>query len=292
MKSFTLLTILLISSNLLKAQEDYKKIALDNAKAMIEAMNENDYVRYADFLTPEQYPFEDKTLYYETWKGALNHNTRIVSNLKLERFGFFDNTQQAFFSCKFGDRKSSFFGISTDAGKSWYFTQFIGKFNYDQIRTIMMSQLDSSFTDLDPNYTQRISFNIGELIHPFEYEDINGNYLKSEQLKGKVIVLNFWSTSCAPCIKEIPDLNKLVDKMDKKNVVFIAPVFNSSKNEVLNSFLAKHPFSYKIVTLNSDDYNISALPTHIIIDKNQKVIGKFIGSSTENLKNIELLIEQ
>ena len=292
MKSFTLLTILLISSNLLKAQEGYKKIALSNAKAMIEAMNEKEYVRYADFLTPEQYPFEDKTFFYETWKGALKNVSDIGSNVKLERFGVFDSTQQAYFSCKYGDRNASFFGISADTGKSWYFTQLIGVFNYDQIKKMMMPQLDSSFTDLDPNYTKKISYNIGELIKPFDYEDIDGNYLKSEQLEGKAIVLNFWSTSCGPCIKEMPFLNKLVDKMKDKNIVFIALAYNSTKNELVNDFLPKHPFLYQIVPVTAEDYNIWALPTHIIIDKNQKVIGKYEGGSDENLMKIESLLNE
>lgn len=292
MKSFTLLTILLISSNLLKAQEEYKKIALDNAKAMIEAMNEKEYVRYADFLTPEQYPFEDRTFFYETWKSALKNDTRIGSNIQLERFGVFDSTQQAFFRCKYGDNNASFFGISADTGKSWYFTQLIREFNYDQIRTMMMPQLDSSFKDLDPNYTQRISYNIGELIKPFEYEDIHGNYLKSEQLEGKVIVLNFWQTTCSPCIKEMPLLNKLVDKMKDKNIVFIAPVTNSTKSELVNSFLPEHPFLYQIVPVKAEDYNIWAFPTHIVIDRNQRIIEKYVGGSDENLIKMESLLNE
>jgi thiol-disulfide isomerase/thioredoxin len=289
MKSLTQLTILLIFSNFLNAQEEFKKIAFSNAKAMIEAYNEHDYIKVGDFLTPEQYPYEDKTKLYESLKKALEHDTRVITDLKLERFGIFNDTQQAYFSIKSGGRNASFFGISSYEGINWFFTQIIGRFNYEQIKKMMMPQLDSSFADLDPNYKNRISYNEGEAIPPFAFEDINGNKFDSEELQGKVIVLNFWSTTCGPCIKEMPHLNKLVDKMKDKDIVFIAPAFHSSKIE-LNSFLSKHPFSYNIVALNADDYNIWALPTHIIIDRNQKVIGKYVGSSDENLMEIESIL--
>lgn len=290
MKSLTLLTILLIFSNFLKAQEEYKEIALSNAKAMIEAFNEKDHVKAADFLTPEQYPFEDKAKLYNRMEKFLKNDTRIISELKLERFGIYKGTQQAYFTIKSGNRNFSFLGISQDNGGSWFFTQFIGKFNYELIKKMMMPQLDSSFADLDINYNNKISYNEGELIPQFIFEDINGNKFDSEELRGKVIVLNFWSTTCGPCIKEMPHLNKLVDKMKNKDIVFIAPAFHSSKNE-LNNFLSEHPFAYNIVTLNADDYNIWALPTHIIIDRNQKVIGKYVGGSNENLIKIESLLK-
>lgn len=289
MRLLALLTIFMGLTNFLKAQEEFKEIALSKAKTMIGAYNSKDYVRFADFQTPEQYPFEDKTMLYNTWKSVMQAETRNISNFEIKRFGIYDSTQQAYFTMKFGDNNSSFFGISSNNGENWFFTQFIGKFNFEQIKKMMMHQLDLSFADLDPGYGKRMYYKEGEQILPFEYEDINGNLLKSELLKGKVIVLNFWSTTCGPCIKEMPHLNKLVEKMKDKDIVFIAPAFYSSINN-LNSFLQKHPFAYNIIALNADDYNILELPTHIIIDRNQKVIGKYVGSSDENLMKIESIL--
>lgn len=290
MKHITFFIILLILSNLLIAQEKYQEIALSHAKAMIKALNEKDNVGFADYLTPEQYPFADKTKFYETWAKMLKNDNRICSDIHLERFGIFDSTQQAYFSCKFGDNNTSFFGLSVDSGKNWHFTQFIRQFNYEQIKKMMMHQLDSSFADLDPAYDKRISYKIGELISPFKYENINGGFLKSELLKDKIIVLNFWSTSCAPCIKEMPQLNKLVEKMKDKDVVFIALASNENKQDLINSFLPKHKFLYQIVPIEGDDYNINVLPTHIIIGRDQKVIGEYVGGNDENIMKIESLL--
>ncbi len=292
MRHIASLIILLAFSNLLIGQENFEEVALSHAKAMTKALNEKNYVGFADYLTPEQYPFEDKTKLYETWEKVLSNDSSICSNITLERFGIFDNTQQAYFSCKYGDNNTSFLGISVDTGKSWHFTQLIREFNYEQIKKMMIHHLDSSFANLDPNYNKRIFYKIGEQISPFEYEDINGNLLKSESLKGKIIVLNFWNTSCAPCIKEMPQLNKLVEKMKDKNIVFIALASNDNTQSLKNNFLTKHEFLYQIVTIKGDDYQISALPTHIIIDRDQKVVDRFTGASEENLMKLELLLDE
>lgn len=291
MRQIALLIILVTLSNVLTGQEQFEDLALSHARAMAKALNEKNYVGFADYLTPE-YPFKDKTKFYETWEKVLKNDTRICSDVKLERFGHFDSTQQAYFICKYGENNTSFLGISADSGKNWRFTQFIRVFNYEQIKKRMIPKLDSSFADLDPSFGKRISYKTGEKILPFEYKDINGNLLVSESLKGKIIVLNFWSTSCAPCIKEMPQLNKLVEKMKYKDVIFIGLASNTNKQKLQNSFLSKHEFRYQIVTIKGDDYQISALPTHIIIDRDQKVVGEFIGASEENLMKIESLLNE
>ncbi len=291
MKQIAVLTILTILSNVLNAQEDFEKVAISHAKAMAKALNEKNYVGFANYLTPE-YPFEDKTNFYKTLEKVLKNDTRTCSDVQLERFGCFDSTQQAYFSCKYGNDIAPFLGISTDSGKTWRFTQFIRDFNYQFIKKRMIPQLDSSFANLDPNYDKRISYKKGEKISPFEYEDINGNKLKSELLKGKVIVLNFWSTSCAPCIKEMPQLNKLVKKMRNKNVVFIGLASNTNKQILQDSFLPKHEFLYQIVIIKGNDYEVTTLPTHIIIDRDQKVVEELAGASEKNLMKIESLLTE
>ena len=145
---------------------------------------------------------------------------------------------------------------------------------------------------VDPKYGKRIDYKIGENITPFDYTDIFGNKISSELLKGKVIVLNFWSPSCGPCIKEIPDLNKLVDKLKNKEVVFIGPAIYTTKENVIKNFLPQHPFKYKIVLINQDDYAITSFPTNIIIDQNHKVIEKISGYLPENIELLEKKINE
>ena len=46
----------------------------------------------------------------------------------------------------------------------------------------------------------------------FELRTIKGDIVKLSDLKGKVILLNFWGTWCGPCLQEIPDFNRLYSK--------------------------------------------------------------------------------
>jgi len=104
----------------------------------------------------------------------------------------------------------------------------------------------------------------------FGLESLEGRKIELSELKGKVVVLNFWGTGCAPCKVEIPQLNKLVDEYKDKNVVFLA--ISSDSPEVLRKFLKKRPFSYQIMIDKGGKafkaYNkIEAIPVHFIIDK-------------------------
>lgn len=102
----------------------------------------------------------------------------------------------------------------------------------------------------------------------FMFEDISGNKLKKKDLVGKVIVINFWFTSCQPCISEMPLLNNLVAAYKDTNVVFIAPAISSK--ESIERFLTKYKFDYQIVP-DQDAYagrlRVENFPTHIIVDK-------------------------
>ena len=59
------------------------------------------------------------------------------------------------------------------------------------------------------------SKNISKELPPFQIADIDGNKYNQESLRGKVVVFNFWGIQCAPCKKEIPQLNLTLIKTPK-----------------------------------------------------------------------------
>jgi thiol-disulfide isomerase/thioredoxin len=107
----------------------------------------------------------------------------------------------------------------------------------------------------------------------FNVYDIYGNKFTDEDLKGKVIVMNFWFTGCKPCVKEIPELNKLVEHFKAEDVVFLSFARNS-RNEV-EGFLKKKEFNYAPIIADKDIlalYSVNVFPTNLIIDKNSQVV--------------------
>jgi peroxiredoxin len=102
----------------------------------------------------------------------------------------------------------------------------------------------------------------------FELKDLRGKQWSLKALRGKIVVLNFWFTSCIPCIGEMPELNKLTKIYHANNVVFLGLTFNNT--EQINLFLKKRSFDYVLLPGShevDEKYKISSWPTSIIIDK-------------------------
>lgn len=79
----------------------------------------------------------------------------------------------------------------------------------------------------------------------FEASDMRGATVSLEGLRGKVVVLNFWSTHCVICHSEIPKLNQMVKGYKGKGVVFLAvTVENPNKVE---TYLKETPFDFGII---------------------------------------------
>jgi len=126
----------------------------------------------------------------------------------------------------------------------------------------------------------------GEKALDFIVTDLKGKTIKLSELKGKVVVLNFWFTKCGPCVVEMPKLNELVKDYKNTNVVFLAITFN--KKGVVENFLDETVFNYTIAA-NANDvitmYGVQSYPTSIIINKKGVIVFKEIGYRT-NIKNV------
>ena len=118
-------------------------------------------------------------------------------------------------------------------------------------------------------------------IEPFTLITENGieeNFFNTNE---KVILLNFWATWCPPCIKEIPDLQKLKKEFGSELEVFFISV-DSNFEKVVPKFLKKNKFS-KLKVFNdqkliiSNKLKIKIMPTTIIINKEFKEIYRVVG---------------
>lgn len=138
---------------------------------------------------------------------------------------------------------------------------------------------------------------IGKKVPDFSMTDLDGNIISLKELKGKVVVLNFWFTSCKPCIEEIPELNKVHQQYaSDKEVVFASVTFNKAGE--VKQFLEKHPIQYPVVADAKnicDIFEVRGFPTNIVIDRDGNYldltsggfsgIGKHIGNTIEKALN-------
>lgn len=124
----------------------------------------------------------------------------------------------------------------------------------------------------------KLQESIGQPFAKFSLVDYDGKEVSSNDLKGKITVINFWFKECKPCIMEMPELNKLVrDYKDNANVQFLG--FSTTAKDRLPSFFEKHSFEYRIIP-DSDIYaianGITSYPTNIVLDQDGNI--RFIRS--------------
>ena len=116
----------------------------------------------------------------------------------------------------------------------------------------------------------------------FSLPNLKGEYENTDNYKGSYILINFWATWCAPCVKEIPSLNNLYNKFkDKKKFKMIAINIGQSKEVVKKFLLDKSlPVEFTILLdekMDLSDWNVQAIPTTFLVDKKGKIIYKVEG---------------
>ncbi|HMJ48728.1 MAG TPA: redoxin domain-containing protein [Ferruginibacter sp.] len=143
-------------------------------------------------------------------------------------------------------------------------------------------KVDSLYFEL---VKERDSCLVGTSAPNFKVTTIDNQEFELSKLKGRVVVLNFWFTRCQPCIKEMPELNRLVTHYTGKKVTFIS--FAPEDSITLKTFFITHPFNFAIVPksekVRSEEFKLfSAWPYSIIIDREGKIFKMWAGA-TENI---------
>lgn len=118
------------------------------------------------------------------------------------------------------------------------------------------------------------------------------DYSKKVEIKtNKITILDFWYTSCMPCIKAIPHLNKIKEKYGNQiQIIGINDKENKpSQKDKIEAFLKRTPIDYKILLVDEipKEYNIRAYPTLYIIGKDNKVKYSRTGNSDNLFQELD-----
>jgi peroxiredoxin len=115
------------------------------------------------------------------------------------------------------------------------------------------------------------------------FTDLKGNKFSLAQLKGNVVMVNFWATSCTTCVAEMPDMIKAYEQFHSEGLEFIAVAMSyDPPNYVINfTETRKLPFP---VTLDFDGKlaqafgDVKLTPTTFVINKQGNIIKKYVGA--------------
>ncbi|MEE4218862.1 MAG: TlpA disulfide reductase family protein [Xanthomonadales bacterium] len=126
----------------------------------------------------------------------------------------------------------------------------------------------------------------------FSLERLGGGEVALSDYRGDWVVVNYWATWCAPCVKEMPELSELHSERD--GLVVLGLAFEDVDDADFFEFLETSPVSYPILKI--DVYNPpepfgapKVLPTTIILDPEGKAVKAFLGPVTR--EDIESYID-
>ena len=151
---------------------------------------------------------------------------------------------------------------------------------------IKSASIDGSMVTLikDKSVEERGGNEVGMRAINFESESIFGEKIVLEELRGNIVLLDFWGTWCAPCREEIPKLKSIYEQYKNKNFKLIG--IANDKLEALNKFVKENNIEWSQIIQENDksiisDYNVVAYPTTFLIDEEGKILTK--GHSTNGL---------
>ena len=141
-----------------------------------------------------------------------------------------------------------------------------------------------------------LDLSVGKAAPEVHALNLAGKKVKLSDLKGKVVVLDFWATWCGPCKAMIPHTRALVKKMDGKPFVFVS-ISADEKKSTLETFLKKTPMPWTHWHNGTvgivDDWDIEAFPTIFILDAKGIIRAKIEGADNKAIEEeVEKLLKE
>ena len=130
----------------------------------------------------------------------------------------------------------------------------------------------------------------------FNLEDQHGNFLKMSDLRGKVVIVNFWATWCPPCRKEMPSMQRAWEILKHEDIMLLAINVGEDSDQIF-AFTAEYPVEFPLI-MDTDssvvrEWKVRGLPTTFIVNPAGKIVYQAIGDrdwdSVEILQQIRKL---
>ena len=119
----------------------------------------------------------------------------------------------------------------------------------------------------------------------FTLKALNDSSYTLSELRGKVVLLNFWATWCGPCRMEIPDFNEIYDEYGSENIEILS-ISISDTRKALENFIKVYPMHYPVLygkqreldKIMRDYGGVYAVPTSVLIGRKGDVLKTYPGA--------------
>jgi thiol-disulfide isomerase/thioredoxin len=134
-----------------------------------------------------------------------------------------------------------------------------------------------------------------DTVAPFNLPNVAGGFMSTEDLNGKVTVVDVWATWCGPCTKEIPMYNQLYDAFAGQDVAFVGIAFESPLRDI-QAKVRQLGIKYPVLKGNDKALNafgrVEGFPTTVVLTKEGKIYKRYRGTSPDKAKRIKQDIQQ
>jgi thiol-disulfide isomerase/thioredoxin len=154
----------------------------------------------------------------------------------------------------------------------------------------------TSLIGLSPSSETASDSEFRSIMPSWELVDLQGQSVRSADLEGKVVLLDFWATWCPPCRKEIPGFIELQETYGDDGVVVVGVSLDQGGPAVVARFVEKTGINYAVVMGDSRIVEafggIPSIPTTFVIDREGRIVERHVGyvSKSRFEKSIQALL--
>jgi peroxiredoxin len=127
-----------------------------------------------------------------------------------------------------------------------------------------------------------MSLNSAPVAPEVTYIALDGSKISSQSLRGKVVMVNFWATSCTTCVAEMPQMAETYKKFKDRGLEFVAVAMQYDPPNYVVNFTETRKLPFKVALDSGGDIarafgGINATPTTYVIDQQGRIIKRYVG---------------
>ncbi len=116
----------------------------------------------------------------------------------------------------------------------------------------------------------------------FTLSGLEGRPAQLREFRGKLVLLNFWATWCAPCLHEMPSMERLYQTFKQTDFALLAVSMDRQGEEMARPFVDRLKLTFPVLLDRTSEvgnrYGVRGLPTTYLIDSDGRIIGAVIGA--------------
>lgn len=127
------------------------------------------------------------------------------------------------------------------------------------------------------------------------YTLLDGSQHRTEQLRGKVVLVNFWATSCVTCVKEMPDIAATHEKFKARGYETLAVAMSYDPPAYVVNFTETRKLPFRVAIDHDGSIarsfgDVQLTPTSVLINKRGEVVKRYVGAP--NFAELHALVEK